>query len=415
MSMRNQNLNNINFKEVLIAFSSHNEYMDTLKSEYLHNSTYNEEKKIWEYSKKTNTSRSYKYYIDKYPNGKYTEEAKKYYSNKLIIEEIDAWENAENNNTIEGYKEFIIKYPDSDKRDRALRNIGRLQEEEDRKDWNKAKSINNIKAYKEYLAKHPKGDYSSKANKKIKALIKEKYNFFLARTKIFFAILLPSLILFIIWILTDSFINEHKILSFFVFLILYISTNIFISEFIDKIDDYLYILLNILLGSFPIIYLFSVLKILILHHFLYVVIFVTFCFSAGLYLFLNNLLYKKQENAFPKSLLVVSLFAIMVLTQIHFNKERILTYQKLQNFPYLELRNDLIILSDKIKRLDSEIARYNNLLNKHNYQKNISYNGTSKQQLRKKIETTEKQRNKMVKKLAITYSILKKKELTIHE
>jgi hypothetical protein len=105
----------------------------------------------------------------------------------------------------------------------------------------------------------------------------------------------------------------------------------------------------------------------------------------------------------------------MVLTQIHFNKERILTYQKLQNFPYLELRNDLIILSDKIKRLDREIARYNNLLNKHNYQKNISYNGTSKQQLRKKIETTEKQRNKMVKRLAITYSILKKKELAIQE
>ena len=152
-----------------------------------------------------------------------------------------------------------------------------------------------------------------------------------------------------------------------------------------------------------------------MHHFLYVVIFVTFCFSAGLYLFVNNLLYKKQKNAFPKSLLVVSLFAIMVLTQIHFNKERILTYQKLQNFPYLELRNDLIILSDKIKRLDREIARYNNLLNKHNYQKNISYNGTSKQQLRKKIETTEKQRNKMVKRLAITYSILKKKELAIQE
>ena len=94
--------------------------------------------KRYEKTKASNSITAYESFIEKYPESKFSEAARK----KLnILYEDRAWKTANYYNTISQFKSFISKYPDSKYLFRAENKIKEIEEENA---WSNAKSINSI-------------------------------------------------------------------------------------------------------------------------------------------------------------------------------------------------------------------------------------------------------------------------------
>lgn len=120
------------------------------------------ENKIWS---KCETKEDYEGYLNKYPNGKFANEAKKRIEQiiKLIKEEQDFWNQCK---TVKDYENYLKKYPTGKYTEDVRNKIEQIiKKEEDF--WNKCESIED---YKDYLSKYPKGRFSTEAKEKINEL-----------------------------------------------------------------------------------------------------------------------------------------------------------------------------------------------------------------------------------------------------
>jgi len=76
--------------------------------------------------------------------------------------------------TIEAYEEFIQKYPDSKLANEAKKRIEEL--EASKKDFETAKTKNTIESYNEFIIKHPESEYVKEAKLKIREISLRKKN-----------------------------------------------------------------------------------------------------------------------------------------------------------------------------------------------------------------------------------------------
>ncbi len=116
--------------------------------------------KDYDMAKQMHSTASYEHFIKKYPDSKYTEEAKE-------RKEILFWEEAKKKNTIQSFDSYLNEYP----RGSFSREANQYKE---RLLWEEVKNDNTILSYKDYLDKYPRGRFADKATQYIGKLEGEK-------------------------------------------------------------------------------------------------------------------------------------------------------------------------------------------------------------------------------------------------
>lgn len=124
----------------------------------------------WNDVVKRNTINAYNAFIDKFPESKYADEAKK------RIEEAEdeaAWKKAANRNTIGGYREYLSYYTKYVQEARKrLNDLAIVDQENDV--WQLACNENKIEFFSQYLQAYPNGKYVAEANAKISILERQE-------------------------------------------------------------------------------------------------------------------------------------------------------------------------------------------------------------------------------------------------
>jgi tetratricopeptide (TPR) repeat protein len=112
-------------------------------------SVFSQSKKKWEKAQSENSITYYRYFIARYPDGKYTELAK---------QELDQLEflNAKQQNTVKAYEDYLKRCPDGKNSELAKQNIEQLE-------FLNAQQLNTIKSYEDFLKIHPDGKNSELA------------------------------------------------------------------------------------------------------------------------------------------------------------------------------------------------------------------------------------------------------------
>jgi outer membrane protein assembly factor BamD (BamD/ComL family) len=167
-----------------------------------------QEETLWQNAKQNDLIKSYKTYLEKYPNGKYAFDAKSRISQLeqikqqkqqaekervekeyLAKQEEILWQNAKQNDLIISYKTYLEKYPNGKYAFDAKSRISQLEQIEQQKQqaekervekeylakqqeslWQNAKQNDLIKSYKTYLEKYPNGKYAFDAKSRISQL-----------------------------------------------------------------------------------------------------------------------------------------------------------------------------------------------------------------------------------------------------
>lgn len=130
------------------------------EGEYTFQAKSNIEKLSFKNAESKNTIESYNKYLSIYPEGEFTSQAKSSIENLIFTD-------AKNKNTIESYKDYLLKYPEGKYSSKAESNIEKLVFQE-------TKNKNTLEAYQEYLSKYPNGKYTDDANSQLSRLEFEK-------------------------------------------------------------------------------------------------------------------------------------------------------------------------------------------------------------------------------------------------
>lgn len=125
---------------------------------FLTNACFSQTKK-WEETKQINTIEAYQKFLEKYPDRKYSSQAKE----KLITLE---YEKAIDENTINLYTDFLKNYPKS-------KYENEIQIKLEKVSWEVAKETQTIQSYNDYLENNPNGINKNEALKQIE-LLEEK-------------------------------------------------------------------------------------------------------------------------------------------------------------------------------------------------------------------------------------------------
>ena len=123
-------------------------------------SVFSQSKKIWDNTQSLNSIAGYEDFLNKYPDGKYSEIA------KLNLQEL-AYFNAEKINTIQVYEEFLLKYSQSQFASDARKRIDKLNLLHD---LQIAKEANTIDAYRNFIKKYPDSYYIGEAQTNVQNL-----------------------------------------------------------------------------------------------------------------------------------------------------------------------------------------------------------------------------------------------------
>ena len=107
------------------------------------------EKNIWKSVKDQNTFSSYQTYINKYPKGKYLNEAKN-------LKDDSFWKETKKQNSFEAYKKYLSLNPDG-------KYLNEAKNLKDDSFWKETKKQNSFEAYKKYLSLNPDGKYINDA------------------------------------------------------------------------------------------------------------------------------------------------------------------------------------------------------------------------------------------------------------
>ena len=118
-----------------------------------------DEKNYWENALIKNTIDSFLQYLDLYPYGKYSSNAKNQI--EILKDEIvlPRWEKAKKINTYNAYENFNNDYPGSSYSSLALQKMEEIEEN----DWERACLQNSLASYKKYLKSYPYGEYANEA------------------------------------------------------------------------------------------------------------------------------------------------------------------------------------------------------------------------------------------------------------
>lgn len=169
-----------------------NKAVQKRQAELRNQQRYFADKKAWNNALKLRSINAYKHYLDQHPSGIYAGKAqeaidsikKQKEREKQAIEQ-KIWEVARNQNTIDSYKDYLQKYPNGRFNDDASSAIQVIEQkllkqaqDTEREAFQKAKRINSITAYKDFLAKYPNSTHAKKAKRKVKQFeyLSEKYS-----------------------------------------------------------------------------------------------------------------------------------------------------------------------------------------------------------------------------------------------
>lgn len=160
-------------------------------------SVFGQSKKKWENTKVLNTIEGYENFIQKYPEGEYTELAKQCieqleFQNAKKLNTIQAyedflskhgqsrfstdaealinelktkndWQAAIIENTVSGFEIYIRNHPDA-------KNIGVAKLNLENLEWQNSKSLNTVSGYEQFITKYPQSTYLSEAKTNLEAL-----------------------------------------------------------------------------------------------------------------------------------------------------------------------------------------------------------------------------------------------------
>ncbi|MCB0553537.1 MAG: DNA translocase FtsK 4TM domain-containing protein [Phaeodactylibacter sp.] len=127
-----------------------------------------EEEEEWSKIGSNGTIDSYRIFLQKFPNGKYSGEAKMRIS---FLEEQNSWLTARKENTAYSYFRYTKQYPQGRYLQQANDSIHELEREEDSL-WAKAENVANKTAFETYLKKYPSGRYKDVAGKRLQQISK---------------------------------------------------------------------------------------------------------------------------------------------------------------------------------------------------------------------------------------------------
>lgn len=109
---------------------------------------------LWLYAVEYNTSYSYNKYLQKYPNG----------SHSSLAKENILWLQAQSSNSLSLYEEYLNKFPNGSYVNTAWNNIENIM-------WKRALRANNLSLYEKYLNKFPYGSYANIAKNNIENIL----------------------------------------------------------------------------------------------------------------------------------------------------------------------------------------------------------------------------------------------------
>ena len=125
------------------------------------------EAQAWAACQKAGTAAAYQAFLDQFPNGERTEEAKQKIE---LLREEEAWQSARQADTIAAYLRYQDDYPKGDHFAQSVQAIANL---EDNQDWKNARARNTIAAYLQYQTRHPNGQYRAQAQQAVQRLRRE--------------------------------------------------------------------------------------------------------------------------------------------------------------------------------------------------------------------------------------------------
>ena len=111
------------------------------------------------------------YYVKTYPEGQYSEEVNEL---KYRFEDKLTYDEAVQKNTSYAWKNYIDRYPDGSYTNAAKKNyqqaLQREEKQKDKEDYLSAQNLNTKEAWQAYLRQHPKGAYRSDAKAAIQLI-----------------------------------------------------------------------------------------------------------------------------------------------------------------------------------------------------------------------------------------------------
>ncbi len=125
------------------------------------------EAQAWAACQSAGTVAAYQAFLDQFPNGERTEEAKQKIE---LLREEEAWQSARQADTIAAYLRYQDDYPKGDYFGQSVQAIANL---EDNQDWKNARARNTIAAYLQYQTRHPNGQYRAQAQQAVQRLRRE--------------------------------------------------------------------------------------------------------------------------------------------------------------------------------------------------------------------------------------------------
>lgn len=147
------------------------DFYDDIKN--LRNTT--EEEADWKQAKRHDTFDAYEKFLDKYPSGNFSDNARQRIEEKEkgISEDAAAkdWKKAQQSDTISAYRGFIALYPNSVHHSAATVRLKALEyQQQHTDDWVKAQQTNTIAGYEAFLRNHSTSSHRRAAENNIKVL-----------------------------------------------------------------------------------------------------------------------------------------------------------------------------------------------------------------------------------------------------
>lgn len=129
-----------------------------------------EEEAAWEQIKNSYREEDYIDFLIKYPNGKFTDQAKTRL--KDLRDEAAFWESIKNSKNPDDFRNYLKKYPTRTHVDLARERQRALEEEEAA--WEKIKNSKNVEDFRKFLDNYPKGEFAEQAMTRLEELKKEE-------------------------------------------------------------------------------------------------------------------------------------------------------------------------------------------------------------------------------------------------
>lgn len=117
----------------------------------------------WRTAKSSGKQRDLRLFLEKYPSGRYASMAQQELT-RLEEEEGVSWKSASQKDSVKAYQLYLESYPEEQHADVARAGLDEL---EDESDWRRAVADD---GYQEYLEKHPEGRHADNAREKVEKL-----------------------------------------------------------------------------------------------------------------------------------------------------------------------------------------------------------------------------------------------------